>query len=84
MPADTPEEYWKRLVFYPLLDHIANEIEARLVLIERFLAQYPITSDRASLTPEREFQVFMPFAGDIPDKGFVVYKAELVRWKYKW
>ena len=26
VPADTPEEYWRRSVYYPLLDHIVNEI----------------------------------------------------------
>jgi hypothetical protein len=32
VPADTPEEYWRRSVYYPLLDHIANELETRLVV----------------------------------------------------
>jgi hypothetical protein len=49
-PADTPEEYWRRSVYYPLLDHIANELETRLVVPkDRFLAQYLIPSKLASL-----------------------------------
>jgi hypothetical protein len=57
--ADTPEEYWRRSVYYPLLDHIANELETRLIIPkDRFLAQYLIPSKLASLTPERELQVF--------------------------
>jgi len=85
VPADTPEEYWRRSVYYPLLDHIANELETRLVVPkDRFLAQYLIPSKLASLTPERELQVFMPFAGDLPDNNFAAYKAEMVRWKCKW
>jgi hypothetical protein len=36
------------------------------------------------LTPERELQVVMPFAGDLPDNNFAAYKAEMVRWKCKW
>ena len=40
VPADTPEEYWRRSVYYPLLDHIAYELETRLVVPkDRFLAQ---------------------------------------------
>ena len=70
---------------YPLLDHIANELETRLVVPkDRFLAQYLIPSKLASLTPERELQVCMPFAGDLPDNNFAAYKAEMVRWKCKW
>jgi hypothetical protein len=85
VPADTQEEYWRRSVYYPLLDHIVNELETRLVVPkDRFLAQYLILSKLASLTPERELQVFMPFAGDLPDNKFAAYKAEMVRWKCKW
>jgi hypothetical protein len=43
-----------------------------------------IPSKLASLTPERELHVFMPFAGDLPDNNFAAYKAEMVRWKCKW
>jgi hypothetical protein len=49
-----------------------------------WMAQYLIPSKLASLTPERELQVFMPFAGDLPDNNFAAYKAEMVRWKCKW
>jgi hypothetical protein len=66
VPADTPEEYWRRSVYYPLLDHIANELETRLVVPkDRFLVQYLIPSKLASLTPERELQVFMPFCKSV-------------------
>ena len=85
VPADTPEEYWRRSVYYPLLDHIANEHETRLVVPkDQFLAQYHIPSKLASLTPERELQVFMPFPGDLPVNNCAAYKAEMVRWKCKW
>ena len=48
---------------------------------DQFLTQYLILSKLASLTPERELQVFMPFAGDLPDNNFAAYKTEMVRWK---
>jgi hypothetical protein len=32
--ADTPEEYWRRSVYYPLLDHIPNELEPETGLWE--------------------------------------------------
>jgi hypothetical protein len=81
VPADTPEEYWRRSVYYSLLDHIANELETRLVVPKvRFLAQYLIPSKLVSLTPKRELQVFMP----LPHNNFSAYKAEMVRWKCKW
>ena len=49
-----------------------------------FLAQYLISSKLVSLTPERELQVVMPFAGDLPDNNVTAYKGEMVRWKCKW
>ena len=67
VPADTPEEYWRRSANYLLLDHIANELETRLVVPkDQFLAQYLIPSKLASLTPEREFQVFMYLQATCP------------------
>jgi hypothetical protein len=45
-----------------LLDHIANELETRLVVPkDRFLVQYLIPSKLTLLTPERELQVVIPF-----------------------
>ena len=68
-----------------MLDHITNELDRRLVVPKkRFLAQYLNPSKHAYLTPERELQVFMPFAGDLPDNNCAAYKAEMVRWKCKW
>lgn len=85
LPGDTPELYWKRSVFYPLLDHLATEIESRIITPkDRFLAQYLIPSKLHLLTPEKEATVFMPFAGDLPDKNFQAYKNELLKWKCKW
>ena len=31
VPGDTPELYWKRSVFFPLLDHLASETESRII-----------------------------------------------------
>ena len=45
LPGDTPKLYWKRSVFYPLLDLLATEIESRIITPkDRFLAQYLIPS----------------------------------------
>jgi hypothetical protein len=61
-------------VFYPLLDHIGNEIEARLVVPkEWFLAQYLIHQTCLS-NPKKRITRVMPFAGDVPDKSFAVYR----------
>ena len=65
-----------------MLDHIGNELVTKFVVPkDRFLAQYLIPSKLASLTPEREPQICMPFAGDLSDNKFAAYKAEMVRWK---
>lgn len=72
-------------MFYPLLDHVANEIEAKHAVPEEpFLAQDLINfSKLASLNPETELHDFMPLTGDLPDKGSAIYRTELIRWKCK-
>jgi hypothetical protein len=62
-----------------LLDHIANELETRLVVPkDRFLVQYLIPSKLTLLTPERELQVVIPFAGDLPDKSCLKFIGNVV------
>ena len=85
VPGDTPKLYWKRSVFFPLLDHLASETESRIITPkDRFLVQYLIPSKLHLLTPEKESTVCMPFAGELPDKKFQAYKNELLKWKSKW
>lgn len=84
VPADTPEEHWRRSLFYPLVDHIANKIEERIVVPEeRFLAQYLIPSRLASLTQKREHNVFAPFLIDLRDENFALLRTEMIRWSGK-
>ena len=47
------------------------------------LAKYLIPSKLHLLTPEKEATVFMPFAGDLPNKNFQAYKNELLIWQCK-
>jgi hypothetical protein len=66
VPADTPEEYWRRSVYYPLLDHIANELETRLVVPkDRFLVQYLIPS-KPSLHPKENFRLLCHLQATCP------------------
>lgn len=84
-PADTPEQYWRRSLFYPLLDHMANEIEERIIVPkDRFLAQYLIPSRLNLLTPDMEASVFAPFAADLSEGKLATSRTELVRWRCKW
>ena len=67
VPADTPEEYWRRSVYYPLLDHIANELETRLVVPkDRFLVQYLIPSKLPSLHPKENFRLLFHLQATCP------------------
>ena len=55
VPGDTPALYRKRSVFFPLLDHLASEIESRIITPkDRFLAQYLIPSKLHLLTPKKK------------------------------
>ncbi|KAJ8320945.1 hypothetical protein KUTeg_002532 [Tegillarca granosa] len=84
MPADTPEQYWRRSIFYPMLDQMANEIEERIVVPkDRFLTQYLIPSRLNSLNRDMEPDVFAPFVADLPEGDLVTSRTELVRWRCK-
>jgi hypothetical protein len=67
VPADTPEEYWRQSVYYPLLDHISNEFETRLVVPkDRFLVQYLIPSKLPSLHPKENFRLLFHLQATCP------------------
>ena len=45
VPADTPPQYWKRPLFYPLLDYVCLEIDDRLLRsAPRYSAQFLVPS----------------------------------------
>ena len=56
--ADTPEEYWRRSAYYPLLDHIANELETRLAVPkDRFWFNTSSLQNLPSLHPKENFRL---------------------------
>ena len=45
VPADTPHQYWKWALFYPLLDHVCQEIDDRLLQsAPQYSAQFLVPS----------------------------------------
>lgn len=52
VPSQTPEEYWRRSMYYPLLDHLLQEIQARLLspeLEKYYLVEHILPSNVSNL-----------------------------------
>jgi len=66
VPATNPESYWQRAVYLPLIDHLIQDMNDRLLSQEdRFLGQY--------LLPTR----LQGLSNDVQDKMYAAYKDDL-------
>ena len=52
--------------------------------IDRFLALNLVSSRLASLTKEKEPEVFEPFRVDLSESKFATFRTEMIRWRCKW
>ena len=83
VPADTPKQCWRRAVYLPLLDHMVQELNDRLLCHnDRFLGQYLLPSNVSTASREVLDKIHETYRGDLSDK--VVYDNKVIRWKTKW
>ena len=83
VPADTPKQYWRRAVYLPLVDHMVQELNDRLLCYnDRFLGQYLLPSNVSTASREVLDKIHETYRGDLSDK--VVYDNEVIWWQTKW
>lgn len=84
VPAESVSDYWKRALFFPFMDHLATELEDRLLTAhDRFLAQYLIPSQLHQLTTTHVDGIYAAYSYDfIGDKE--AFQSEVSRWKIRW
>ena len=77
VPAETPRQYWKRVLFYPLLDHVclqsAPRYSARFLLVSSELQEMP--ANMATMLLENF---------DLPAESQESLQVELDRWVVVW
>jgi len=80
-PADTPCQYWKRAMYLPVVDHLLQEMNTRLLVAkDRYVAQNIMPKQLVHLTPERIAQLFEVFQDDMPG-DLRQLQNEVNRWK---
>ena len=65
VPAVTPQQYWYRALYLPLVDHLIQELNDRLLNHnDRFLSQYLITTQLGSLNRETTNKIYNAYSND--------------------
>lgn len=83
-PANDPQQYWQRVLYFPFLDHLCQELSDRLhVAEERFHAQYLIPSKLNLCTEQMVDLMFVEYSVDLP-QGNQSFHNEVRRWKARW
>ena len=78
--AITPQQYWYRALFLPLVDHLIQELNDRLLNHnDRFLAQYLIPTQFGSLNRETTNKIYNAYSNDSSHR--MAFDNEIVRWK---
>ena len=83
VPPDTPRQYWKRALFYPLLDDVCLEIDDRLLQsTPRYSAQFLVPSKLQDM-PANMATVLLENV-DLPTESQESLQMELDRWVVRW
>ena len=83
IPAETPEMYWQRAVYFPLVDHLVQELTDRLLSQEdRFLGQYLVPAKLNAFNSGVQGKLYETYKTDLSEKKD--FDNEILRWQTKW
>ena len=83
VPAVTPQQYWYRALYLPLVDNLIQKLNDRLLNHnDRFLGQYLIPTQLGSLNRETTNKIYNAYSNDLSHR--VAFDNEIVRWKARW
>ena len=70
VPAVTPQQYWYRALYLPLVDHLIQELNDRLLNHnDRFLGQYLVPTQLGSLNRETTNKIYNAYSNDLSHSG---------------
>ena len=82
VPANTPKQYWRRALYLPLVNHLIQELNERLMKQhDQFLRQYLIPTKVNLLNSDTTDKIFCTYANDLTER--VIFDGEIERWKSK-
>ena len=80
IPAETPEMYWQRVVYFPLVDHLVQEQTDRLLSQEdRFLGQYLVPAKLKAFNSGVQGKLYETYKTDLSEKKD--FDNEILRWQ---
>ena len=76
--------YWRRAVYFPLVDHLVQELNDRLLLQEnRFLGQYLVPAKLNAFNSGLQVdKLYETYKTDLSEKRD--FDNEILRWQTKW
>lgn len=85
IPSTNPEDYWRRSMYYPFLDHLIEEIQSRLLstdLEKYYSVQYLLPSSISHLDDDKVKEIYSAYSADLSCEAHFMQEVE--RWKIKW
>ena len=80
IPAETPEMYWQRAVYFPLVDHLVRQQTDRLLSQEdRFLGQYLVPAKLNAFHSGVQGKLYETYKTDLSEKKD--FDNEILRWQ---
>ena len=75
--------YWQRAVYFPLVDHLVQELTDRLLSQEdRFLGQYLVPAKLNAFNSGVQGKLYETYKTDLSEKKD--FDNEILRWQTKW
>ena len=70
VPSSSPEEYWRRSMYFPFLDHLIEEIQSRLLspeLEKYYSVQYLLPHNVSHLSNDQKVkEIYTAYSADLP------------------
>ena len=84
LPADTVEEYWRRTVFIPYLDHLLTELSSRFSQLAKSALQGMLLLPKqvGKITPNNVDELLSAYEHDLPSAAS--FKQEVKLWCNMW
>lgn len=88
IPADTIEDYFRRTIFIPFIDHVITQLHERFTehqnLLKRFFTLLPSGRDELNEVSMQDFHELCEFyANDLFSTNAAILDAELMLWHQK-
>ena len=83
IPAETSEMYWQRAVYFPLVNHLVQELTDRLLSQKnRFLGQHLVLAKLNVFNSGVQGKLCETYKTDLSEKKD--FDNEILRWQTKW